>query len=90
VTRIFGNTDTDNRSTSTDVPRRPDARLRLERDDVHRATASAAARCRSRRRRPEDRAAGDSEDFFYVNHSQTMNVDAGHTLTLDGQDATDT
>ncbi len=33
---------------------------------------------------------GDSEDFFVVNQLQTMNVAAGHTLTLDGQAATDT
>ncbi|MFL6033492.1 MAG: hypothetical protein ACJ74I_00290, partial [Gaiellaceae bacterium] len=33
---------------------------------------------------------GDSEDFFFVNRLQTMNVAAGHTLTLDGQDGTDT
>ena len=34
--------------------------------------------------------AGDSEDFFFVNQLQTMNVNGGHTLTLDGQDGTDT
>ena len=33
---------------------------------------------------------GDSEDFFFVNQLQTMNVGAGHQLTLDGQSGTDT
>ena len=66
-----------------DVARRPDARLRLARDDLHGA---------QRRGLHERRAAptGDSEDFFFVNQLQTMNVAAGHTLTLDGQDGTDT
>ncbi len=30
------------------------------------------------------------DDFFYVKQLQTMNVAAGHTLTLDGQEANDT
>src|SRR5262249_9313326 len=33
---------------------------------------------------------GDGEDFFFVNQLQSMNVASGHTLTLDGQDGTDT
>ena len=33
---------------------------------------------------------GDGADFFNVNQLQTMNVAAGHTLTLDGQADTDT
>ena len=37
-----------------------------------------------------DAPAGDGQDVFTVNQLQTMNVDAGHTLTLDGQDDTDT
>jgi hypothetical protein len=37
-----------------------------------------------------DATAGDGEDLFTVNQLKTMNVAAGHTLTLDGQDGTDT
>ena len=37
-----------------------------------------------------DAPAGDGQDVFTVNQLQTMNVAAGHTLTLDGQDDTDT
>src|SRR5439155_25627323 len=33
---------------------------------------------------------GDKEDFFFVNQLHTMNVAGAHTLTLDGQAATDT
>src|SRR5262249_45452033 len=32
---------------------------------------------------------GDGDDFFFVNQLQTMNVAAGHTLTLDGQSGSD-
>ncbi|HEY3921306.1 MAG TPA: carbohydrate-binding protein, partial [Gaiellaceae bacterium] len=33
---------------------------------------------------------GDSNDFFVVNELQSMNVDAGYSLNLDGQAGTDT
>src|SRR5260370_28064057 len=33
---------------------------------------------------------GDGEDFFFVNQLPTMNVAAGHTLTMDGQSGTNT
>ena len=39
---------------------------------------------------PVTAPAGDSEDFTFVNELQTMNVGAGHALTLDLQDGTDT
>ena len=37
-----------------------------------------------------DAPAGDGQDYFEVNQLETMDVAAGHTLTLDGQSDTDT
>ena len=96
-TRIFGNTDAD---TITFDQTFLGGRTRVYGSNAPTCTSHNAASCAG-----VYAPAGDSEDFFTVNGLQTMfdpssatdaanpstgDVRAGHTLTLDGQDGTDT
>ena len=81
VTRIFGNTDTD---TIVFDQTKLGGRTRVYGSRAMTCTAHDAT-CTN-----VWAPAGDSEDFVVVNQLQTMNVAAGHTLTLDGQAGTDT
>ncbi|HEX6131541.1 MAG TPA: hypothetical protein VF044_07395, partial [Actinomycetota bacterium] len=83
VTRIFGNTDTDT----------------IELDETllggrTRIYGSRAPSCSDHGANPDCELVyaptGDSEDFITIDELQTMNVAAGHVLTLDGQSGTDT
>ena len=82
VTRIFGNIDTDTIDFDQTYL---GGRTHVYGSRAMTCTAHSAAACTS-----VWAPTGDSEDFFFVNQLQTMNVAAGHTLTLDGQDGTDT
>ncbi|MFN2609691.1 MAG: hypothetical protein ABR507_02275, partial [Actinomycetota bacterium] len=73
ITRVFGNVDTDTINFDQTYL---GGRTRVYGSNTPTPTGATAP-------------LGDSEDFFFVNQIQTMNVNAGHTLTLDGQAATD-
>ena len=87
VTQIFGNTDTDTFNFDQTFL---GGRTHVYGSRAMTCTAHSALGCALADGSPRTAPAGDSEDFAFVNELQTMNVAAGHTLTLDLQDGTDT
>ena len=90
MTRIFGNVDTDTINLDQTFL---GGRTHVYGSNAMTCTAHSEAGCTlpiPTIGRPKTAPAGDSEDFLFVNQLQTMNVNGGHTLTLDGQDGTDT
>ena len=90
VTRIFGNVDTD---TIVFDQTFLGGRTHVYGSVAMTCTGHSVAACTNPIPTiggPVTAPAGDSEDFAFVNQLQTMDVNAGHTLTLDLQDGTDT
>src|SRR5260370_11935731 len=82
ITRIFGNEDGD---TFTFDQTYLGGRTFVYGSNTPTCTAHTAVACAGMYA-----PLGDGEDFFFVNQLPTMNVAAGHTLTLDGQSGTNT
>ncbi|HZK06225.1 MAG TPA: hypothetical protein VFC82_10350 [Actinomycetaceae bacterium] len=92
LTRIFGNTDADIIQFGGDPAAPGQADTTIEMGDqlgdpgyIHLGSQTRVYGSSS-----ETTGADDGEDRFFVYYLQTMDVAAGHTLTLDGQADTDT